>query len=316
MRQYSLLKCFTLYNAPSIIPPMNIPSMTEPNLKDRLVIVTGATAGVGRYTALGLARLGAALIVTGRNEKRLAETVQWIKAKVPGAWIETEQADFASLFQVRAMGLRILANHPKIDILINNAGLVMPSRVVTEDGFETTFQVNHLSPFLLTDILLPALKAGAPSRIVNVASQASNWGRIDFDDLNGAGLNGARNFHMWRAYSQSKLANIMFTYELARRLEGSGVTATVVHPGFVASNFGNKGFWSNVIWKLLRPVQIGQAEGAENSLYAATSPAMEGVSGQYLVSKKPVRSKAQSYDKEAVERLWRVSAEMVGISGS
>lgn len=311
MRQYSLLKCFTLYNAPSIISPMNIPSMTEPNLKDRLAIVTGATAGVGRYTALGLARLGAALIVTGRNEKRLAETVQWIKAKVPGAWIETEQADFASLSQVRAMGLRILANHPKIDILINNAGLVMPSRVVTEDEFETTFQVNHLSPFLLTDILLPALKAGAPSRIVNVASQASNWGRIDFDDLNAA-----RNFHMWRAYSQSKLANIMFTYELTRRLEGSGVTATAVHPGFVASNFGNKGFWSNVIWKLLRPVQIGQAKGAENSLYAATSPAMEGVSGQYLVSKKPVRSKAQSYDKEAVEHLWRVSAEMVGISGS
>jgi NAD(P)-dependent dehydrogenase (short-subunit alcohol dehydrogenase family) len=285
--------------------------MTEPNLKDRLAIVTGATAGVGLYTAMGLARLGATLIVTGRNEKRLAETVRWIQAKVPGARIEIEQADFSSLSQVRAMGVRILTNHPKIDILINNAGLVMPSRVVTEDGFETTFQVNHLSPFLLTDILLPALKAGAPSRIVNVTSQASNWGRIDFEDLNGT-----RNFQMWRAYSQSKLANIMFTYELARRLEGSGVTITAVHPGFVASNFGNKGLWSNLIWKLLRPVQIGQAEGAENSLYASTSPTMEGVSGQYLVSKKPVRSKAQSYDKGAVERLWRISAKMVGISGS
>jgi NAD(P)-dependent dehydrogenase (short-subunit alcohol dehydrogenase family) len=236
--------------------------------------------------------------------------VRWIAAQVPNARIETEQADFASLSQVRAMGGRILANHPCIAILVNNAGLMMLSRVATEDGFETTFQVNHLAPFLLTDILLPALKAAAPSRIVTVASRASNQGRIDFDDLNRV-----KHYGMVSAYAQSKLANIMFTYALARRLDGSGVTATAVHPGFVASNFGKKGGWADILWLMLRPFQINQAKGAENSLYAAASPEMAGISGQYLVRKRPVKSYKQSYDTDAVEKLWRVSAQMVGLPG-
>jgi len=273
----------------------------------KLAIVTGATAGVGKYTALGLARLGFAVLITGRDAARLAAAKAWIEAGHPGATVTTEQADFASLRQVRAMAGRILANHAAIPLLVNNAGLIMTHRETTEDGFEMTWQVNHLAPFLLTGLLLPALKAGAPARIVNVASDAANYGRIHFDDVN-------RERHIvGLAYPQSKLANIMFTYALARRLEGSGVTAAAIHPGFVASNFGKKGAATAVLWALVRPFQISETQGAENSLYAATTPDLAAVSGRYLVGKKPAKSPGQSKDPEAIERLWRLSAEMVGL---
>jgi NAD(P)-dependent dehydrogenase (short-subunit alcohol dehydrogenase family) len=274
---------------------------------EKLAIVTGATAGVGRQTALGLARLGFAVLITGRDPARLAAAKAWIEAGHQGAKVMTEQADFASLRQVRAMGERILANHPAIQLLVNNAGLIMTHRETTEDGFEMTWQVNHLAPFLLTNLALPALKAGAPARIVTVASIAADYGRIIFDDPN-------RERHMvGLAYPQSKLANIMFTYALARRLEGSGVIATAIHPGFVASDFGKKGAATAVLWALLRPFQISEAKGAENSLYAATTPDLASVSGRYLVGKKPAKSPGQSKDPEAIETLWRLSAELVGL---
>jgi NAD(P)-dependent dehydrogenase (short-subunit alcohol dehydrogenase family) len=221
----------------------------------------------------------------------------------------TETADFASLRQVRAMAERIAANHSALALLVNNAGLIMTHRVTTEDGFEMTWQVNHLAPFLLTNLLLPILKAGAPSRIVNVASDAANSGRIHFDDAN-------RERHMLGvglAYPQSKLANIMFTQALARRLEGSGVTAAAVHPGFVASNFGKKGAITAALWALIRPFQISEEKGAENSLFAATTPDAAAVSGRYLVAKKVARAPGQANDPDAVERLWRLSADMVGL---
>jgi NAD(P)-dependent dehydrogenase (short-subunit alcohol dehydrogenase family) len=276
-------------------------------LAGKVAIVTGATSGVGRWTALGLAGRGATVIVTGRDSRRLADTKAWIETAHPGAEVHTEQADFASLRQVRAMAGRILAGHPKIAILVNNAGLIMTHRVTTEDGFETTWQVNHLAPFLLTNLLLPALRAGAPSRIVNVASVAANYGRIRFDDVN------LERHMLGLAYPQSKLANIMFTVALARRLEGSGVIAAAVHPGFVASNFGRKGAISRPLWALLRPFQISEEQGAENSLYAATTDDVAAVSGRYLVAKKPAKLPGQSTDGDAVERLWRASADMVGI---
>lgn len=279
------------------------------SLSGKVAVVTGATAGIGLYTALGLAERGAELVITGRDPGRLAAAAAGIRNRVPDARIETEQGDFASLRQVRAMAERILARHPRLQILINNAGLLATRWALTEDGFETTFQVNHLAPFLLTSLLLPALRAGAPARIVTVSSRASNAGRIDFDNPNLS-----KGLSFWNAYGQSKLANIMMTYALARRLAGTGVTATALHPGFVASNFGNKGSLANFAWKLMRPLQISPAEGARNSIYAASAPEMEGVTGQYLVRMKPVRSNPISYDDAAVERLWRDSARMVGVA--
>ena len=284
--------------------------MPSPTIGEKLAIVTGATAGVGRYTALGLARLGFAVMITGRDAARLAIAKAWIEAAQPGARILTGQADFASLRQVRAMAGRITEDHPAITLLVNNAGLIMTHRVTTEDGFEMTWQVNHLAPFLLTNLLLPMLKAGAPSRIVNVASDAANYGRIHFDDVNRA------HHILGLAYPQSKLANIMFTQALARRLAGTGVTAAAVHPGFVASNFGKKGAITTALWALIRPLQISEAQGAENSLYAATTPDAAAVSGRYLVAKKVARSPGQSNDPAAVERLWRLSADMVGLPDS
>jgi len=275
---------------------------------EKLAIVTGATAGVGQQTALGLARLGFAVIITGRDAARLAAAKAWIEKAQPGAKIMTEQADFASLRQVRAMAGRIMASHSALALLVNNAGLIMTHRETTEDGFEMTWQVNHLAPFLLTNLLLPLLKAGAPSRIVTVASDAARSGRIHFDDVN-------RERHiLGLAYPQSKLANIMFTYALAQRLEGSGVTAAAVHPGFVASNFGKKGAVTSAIWALIRPFQISEEKGAENSLFAATTPDAAAISGRYLVAKKTARAPGQANDPEAVERLWRLSADMVGLS--
>ncbi|HEX4507841.1 MAG TPA: SDR family NAD(P)-dependent oxidoreductase [Alphaproteobacteria bacterium] len=281
--------------------------MPSPTRNEKLAVVTGATAGVGKYTALGLARLGYAVIVTGRDAARLAAAKTWIEAEAPGARIMTEQADFAVLAEVRAMGERIAANHSALDLLVNNAGLIMLRHKTTGDGFEMTWQVNHLAPFLLTNLLLPALKAGAPSRIVNVASGAARAGRIHFDDVNRTG-------HLiGTPYPQSKLANVMFTQGLARRLDGSGVTASAVHPGFVASNFGNKGAITNLIWVLLRPLQISAEKGAEQPLFAATAPDAAAISGRYLENKKPAKLRGQANDPEAVERLWRVSTEMVGL---
>jgi NAD(P)-dependent dehydrogenase (short-subunit alcohol dehydrogenase family) len=278
-----------------------------PAQNEKLAIVTGATAGVGKYTALGLARLGYAVIVTGRDPARLATAKAWIEAAAPGARIMTEQADFASLAEVRAMGERIAAAHPALSLLVNNAGLIMTRRETTGDGFEMTWQVNHLAPFLLTHLLLPALKAGAPSRIVNVASEASRSGSIQFADVNRKGQ------LIGLAYPQSKLANIMFTTALARRLGGTGVTVSAVHPGFVASNFGRKGPVTSVIWALIRPLQISEDQGAENPLFAATTPDAAAISGCYLVNKKIVPPRGQASDPKAVERLWRMSAEMVGL---
>jgi retinol dehydrogenase 12 len=281
-----------------------MPSSTQ---NEKLAVVTGATAGVGKYTALGLARLGYAVIVTGRDAARLTAAKAWIEDAQPGARIMTEQADFASLAQVRAMGERIAAAHPALSLLVNNAGLIMTRRETTGDGFEMTWQVNHLAPFLLTHLLLPALKAGAPSRIVNVASEASRSGSIQFADVNRKGQ------LIGLAYPQSKLANIMFTTALAQRLKGTGVTVSAVHPGFVASNFGRKGPVTSVIWALIRPLQISEEQGAQNPLFAATTPDAAAISGRYLVNKKIVPPRGQANDPKAVERLWRMSAEMVGL---
>jgi len=209
---------------------------------------------------------------------------------------------------VRDLAGRILARHPAIPILVNNAGMVMARRTVTADGFEAIFQINHLAPFLLTNLLLPAVKAAAPARIVTVASGAAKRSIIDFDDLQME-----KGWSIMGVYGRSKLANILFTFELSRRLAGTGVTSNCLHPGFVGTRIANKGGPIDWIWALVKPFILSSAQGAETSIYAATAPEMEGVTGLYLVKKRPAPTNALSYDAAAGERLWRLSAEMVGI---
>jgi NAD(P)-dependent dehydrogenase (short-subunit alcohol dehydrogenase family) len=278
------------------------------SLAGKVAIVTGGSSGIGQYTALGLAQRGAAVVITARNKKRLGETASWLRREVPGATVETETVDFASLASVRDLARRILARHSAIPILVNNAGMVMARRAVTADGFEAIFQINHLAPFLLTNLLLPAVKAAAPARIVTVASGAAQRAIIDFDDLQMT-----RGWSFMGVYGRSKLANVMFTYALARRLEGTGITANCLHPGFVGSRIANKGGLVDLLWALVKPFALTEAQGAETSIYCATAPELADISGRYFVKKKPMPTNAMSYDVAAGERLWQVSAEMVGI---
>jgi NAD(P)-dependent dehydrogenase (short-subunit alcohol dehydrogenase family) len=279
----------------------------QPNLAGKVAIVTGGSSGIGQYTALGLAKLGATVVITARHAARLSETAGWIARQVPGAAIETEPVDFASFASVRDLAARIIARQKEIAILVNNAGMITARREVTEDGHEKLFQVNHLAPFLLTHLLLPAL--AAPARIVIVASRSAQRVTPDPDDLETS-----KGWLPMKAYGRSKLGNIMFAFALARRLEGAGIPVNALHPGFVGSRIGNKGGIVSLGWNVLKPFIMSEEEGAETSLYAATAPEMANVTGQYLVAKKPARANPIAYDVEAQEHLWRVSAGMVGIA--
>jgi NAD(P)-dependent dehydrogenase (short-subunit alcohol dehydrogenase family) len=215
-------------------------------------------------------------------------------------------ADLASPRAVRALAAELAGALPRLDVLVNNAGLMLGERVLTEDGLETTFAVNHLAYFLLTRLLEPTLTASAPARIVNVASRAHQRGTLDFDDLMGA-----RAYEAWKAYAQSKLANVVFTYELARRLAGTGVTANCLHPGVVGTNFGNAGpSLIRIGIRLARPFLLSSAKGAATSIYLAASPEVEGVSGKYFVDRRQRRSSDESYDPAVAARLWTVSEEL------
>jgi NAD(P)-dependent dehydrogenase (short-subunit alcohol dehydrogenase family) len=218
-------------------------------------------------------------------------------------------ADLSSQEQIRRLADDFKAAYPRLDVLINNAGVFRSERITTADGIEMTFAVNHLAYFLLTNLLLDVLKASAPSRIVNVSSGAQSNGTIDFDDLQGE-----KGYKGTKAYSQSKLANVLFTYELARRLEGTGVTANCLHPGAVRTNFGSgsSGVFGFMV-RALRPFIISPEKGAETSIYLASSPEVEGVSGRYFVKKAEARSSDVSYDERLARRLWKVSAELTNL---
>jgi NAD(P)-dependent dehydrogenase (short-subunit alcohol dehydrogenase family) len=219
-------------------------------------------------------------------------------------------ADFGSQRAVRALAARLAAALPRVDVLVNNAGLIMDERVLTEDGLETTFAVNHIGYFLLARLLQPKLCASAPARIINVASRAHRSGTIHFDDLMGA-----RGFDGWKAYTQSKLANVVFTYELARRLAGTGVTVNCLHPGVVASNFGNGGpALIRLGVRIGRPFMKAPARGAETSIYLASAPEVQDVSGKYFVNRHEARSSHESYDPAVAARLWAVSEELTAAS--
>jgi NAD(P)-dependent dehydrogenase (short-subunit alcohol dehydrogenase family) len=275
----------------------------------RTVVVTGATSGIGRATAIGLARMGAYVAVAGRDRTR-AETVA-DEVRAAGGTAEMFVADLSSQVEVRRLAGDLLQKLPRIDVLVNNAGGYWDTRHVTADGLERTFAVNHLAPFLLTNLLLDRLVQSAPARVVTVASNAQSMGRIAFDDLQDE-----QSYSGSRAYNQSKLANVMFTYELARRSRATPVTANALHPGLVSTSFGaeDPAITQRLVVPFLRPFMKTAARGAMTSIHLASDPGIERESGLFFTKSKPVRSSKQSYDEAAAARLWQVSADLVALS--
>src|SRR3954447_14708284 len=275
-------------------------------MSGRTVLVTGGTGGIGKATARGLAALGARVAITGRDGGRAGAAAAEIRAP-GGPPVEVFVGDMSAQSEVRRLGAELLAALPRIDVLVNNVGGFWNSRHVTSDGLELTFALNHLTPFLLTHLLAGRLIEGAPARVVTVSSDAQRLGRIDFDDLQGE-----RSWSGQRAYNQSKLANILFTYELARRLDGTGITATVLHPGIVRTAFGaeDPGRIQRVITPFMGLMKTPE-QGARTPIHLASAAEVEGVTGQFFAKQKPRRSARRSYDEATAARLWAVSSELV-----
>jgi len=279
----------------------------------KTVLITGATGGIGRATAEGLAGLGSRVAITGRDLARTKAAAAEIAAATGNPLIDAYAGDLSSQADVRRLADEVMQAYPRLDVLVNNVGGFWARRHPTADGLEHTFALNHLAPFLLTNLLLDRLIASAPARVVTLSSGAQSMGRIDFDDLQGE-----RGYSGQKAYNQSKLANVMFTYELARRLDGTGVTATVLHPGLVRTAFGAEDpspFWK-VFIPLTRPLMKTPDQGAQTPIYLASSPEVEGVSGKYFANRKLKTSNKAAYDTAAATRLWQVSAELVGLATS
>jgi retinol dehydrogenase 14 len=271
------------------------------------VLVTGGTGGIGQATATGLAALGARVGITGRDQARTEAAAAGIRAAARSPVVDAFAADLSVQAGVRRLAAQVLDTYPRLDVLVNNVGGFWAHRHVTADGLERTFALNHLAPFLLTSLLLDRLTASAPARIVTVSSGAHARARIDFDDLQGE-----RTYSGQRAYGQSKLANVMFTYELARRLEGTGVTATVLHPGVVRTSFGaeDQAAYLAAMIGVARLFMKTPAQGASTPVYLESSPQVEGITGRYFVNRKPKTSSKASYDTAVGARLWQVSADL------
>ena len=284
--------------------------MVSKEMNDKICLVTGATSGIGAETAKQLAQHGATVVIVGRNAGKSAGAVAWIKQETGNSEVAFLLADLSSQREIRALSQQFKEKYARLDVLVNNAGGYWRTRQESVDGIEMTFAVNHLSYFLLTSLLLDTLTASAPARVVNVSSNMHQQGELDFDDLQGKG-----NYSGWSAYNNSKLMNILFTYELARRLNGTRVTANALHPGVISTNLMSANNSSRKRDARFDPASTGGEHGARTSVYLASSPKVEGVTGRYFVSSKAVASSSASYDEEAARRLWQVSAEMTGIKG-
>ena len=285
--------------------------MSAPDLGGRTIVVTGGNSGIGKEAAVELAAIGASVVVAARNRAKGEAALAEITSRSGSERVELADLDLASMKSIHAFADGFLASHDRLDVLLNNAGLTLRKRAETTDGFEMVFGVNHLGHFLLTALLRDRLVESAPARVINVASDAHRFARggLDFDDLMAT-----KRFRPFLTYSRSKLANILFTRELARRLDGTGVTANSLHPGFVASNFareGDTGALGNLAMIAGRPFAISSAKGAETSVFLASSAEVEGVTGQYFAKSALAQPSGAAEDDEAASRLWSVSEQLV-----
>ena len=284
-------------------------------MRDRVCLVTGATNGIGYETALGLARRGARVAIVGRDVEKAQTCAARIRAAVPGAAVDAHVADLSAQAEIRRLAGALRDAYPRLDVLVNNAGAIFDRRTLTIDGIERTWALDHLGYVLLTLELLDTLKASAAAggkpRIVNVASAAHYRGHIDFDDIEGA-----RRYGAMRAYAQAKLGNVLFTYALARRLGGSGITVNALHPGVINTGFArNTGGLFGTAWSLMRPFLSSPDKGAETSLHVASAPELDGVTGRYFSHRRPKPSSAESRDEAVQERVWALSLRQIGRSG-
>ncbi len=282
-------------------------------MRGRICAITGASSGLGYETALALARKGATVALLCRSEERGAQARDRIAAQSGNEDLHVVHCDHANLDTVRAAAGELLARFPALHVLVNNAGLLLNQRRITVDGLEETFQVNHLGAFLLTDLLLERLTACAPARVITVSSVAHRAATLDLADLQSERL-----YDGWTAYARSKLANVLFTFELARRLQGSGVTANTLHPGIVRSGFGhNNGLVMRAFMTVtqLPPLGVSPRRGARTQVWLASAPAVEDVSGRYFVRRRARRASPSSYDQDAQRRLWEASEALLAGSG-
>ncbi len=285
--------------------------MATPSTQPKTVLVTGATTGIGLATAAALADQGWRVLMHGRSAARCQAAMAHILQKSPQANLDFATADFASLQSVRQFASQVKSMCSRLDVLVNNAGVMNFSRQTSQDGIEMTVAVNHLAPFLLTQELLDLLKASPPARVVNVSSEAHASGSLNFNDLQME-----KRYMGFKAYSDSKLMNVYFTYELARRLQGTGVTVNALHPGFVASDFAkNNGPLARLGMAVISKLHIGSPkttrQGAETSVFLASSPSVEGVSGKYFDNCQAIQSSPASYDQTAAARLWEWSEKAI-----
>lgn len=280
------------------------------SLNGKICMVTGATSGIGKVTARELAQMGATVIIVGRNPEKSENAVKQIRRETGNPAVEFMLADLSSQKEIRQLVQDFKKRYDRLHVLVNNAGSIFLARRESVDGIEMTFALNHLGYFLLTNLLIDVLQASAPSRIINVSALLHKWAKINFDDL--------QNREMYigvRAYPQSKLCNLYFTYELARRMEGTGVTANALHPGVVATNLGvNDNRFGRVMRRLINFALINPEEGAQTIIYLAASPDAQTVTGKYFVKQKAVSSSQASYNQAVASRLWCVSAELTGLA--
>jgi len=276
----------------------------------RTVLVTGGTGGIGKATATGLAAMGARVAITGRDRGRAEAAARAIRAD-DGPPVDVFVGDMSAQAEVRRLAAEVLAALPGLDVLVNNVGGYWNTRHVTADGLERMFALNHLAPFLLTHLLIDRLADNAPARVVTVSSDAQRLGRIDFDDLQGE-----RSYSGARAYNQSKLANLLFTYELARGLRGTGVTANALHPGVVNTSLGagDPGQIQRLLVPFLRPLMTSPARGAATSVHLASARELEQATGHYFANSRAKKSSKPSHDRAAAARLWKVSADLVAVT--